>query len=114
MTSPAPSSLFCRGVGLLMAEDEGRYFFKQLVSAVDYCHRCGVLDSVHLQADNGNSRGQVGPRHAQVGQCSGEVIYLNLGSLLLQQARSLRRCGVATRHRYLQQWNEYTEAEPGK
>ena len=29
-----------RGVGLLMPEDEALYFFRQLVNAVDYCHRC--------------------------------------------------------------------------
>ncbi len=29
----------CRGVGLLVQEDEARYFFKQIVAAVDYCHK---------------------------------------------------------------------------
>lgn len=47
----------CRGVGLLMSEDEGRFLFKQIISAVDYCHRNHVahrdlkLDNTLLTAD---------------------------------------------------------------
>lgn len=41
----------CRGVGLLMSEDEARYFFKQIISAVDYCHRHHVAHR-DLKLDN--------------------------------------------------------------
>ncbi|GAX77681.1 hypothetical protein CEUSTIGMA_g5124.t1 [Chlamydomonas eustigma] len=41
----------CKGVGLLMPEDEALYFFKQLVNAVDYCHRHHVVHR-DLKLDN--------------------------------------------------------------
>lgn len=34
---------FCRGVGLLLQEDEARYMFRQIVMAVDYCHKHHVV-----------------------------------------------------------------------
>ncbi|GIL76389.1 hypothetical protein Vretifemale_5984 [Volvox reticuliferus] len=46
------------GVGLLMTEDEAGFFFKQIVHAVDYCHRHRVvhrdlkLDNTLLSAHN--------------------------------------------------------------
>ena len=39
-----------RGNGLLIQEDEARYYFKQLVYAVDYCHR--RKDIVHRQEES--------------------------------------------------------------
>lgn len=48
----------CRGVGLLMAEDEARYLFRQITNAVEYCHRHHVahrdlkLDNTLLTGDN--------------------------------------------------------------
>lgn len=45
-------------MGLLMTEDEAGYFFKQIVHAVDYCHRHRVvhrdlkLDNTLLSAHN--------------------------------------------------------------
>ncbi|KAJ9514865.1 kinase-like domain-containing protein [Haematococcus lacustris] len=41
----------CRGVGLLVPEDEARYLFKQIVMAVDYCHRHHVVHR-DLKLDN--------------------------------------------------------------
>uniref|UniRef100_A0A7S0WUB7 Protein kinase domain-containing protein n=1 Tax=Chlamydomonas leiostraca TaxID=1034604 RepID=A0A7S0WUB7_9CHLO len=41
----------CRGVGLLVPEDEARYLFKQIVAAVDYCHRHHVVHR-DLKLDN--------------------------------------------------------------
>ncbi|KAF5841225.1 kinase-like domain-containing protein [Dunaliella salina] len=41
----------CGGVGLLMPEDEARFFFKQMVNAVDYCHRHQVVHR-DLKLDN--------------------------------------------------------------
>eukprot|EP00195_Chlamydomonas_chlamydogama_P017435 CAMPEP_0202915134 /NCGR_PEP_ID=MMETSP1392-20130828/64899_1 /ASSEMBLY_ACC=CAM_ASM_000868 /TAXON_ID=225041 /ORGANISM="Chlamydomonas chlamydogama, Strain SAG 11-48b" /LENGTH=443 /DNA_ID=CAMNT_0049607039 /DNA_START=317 /DNA_END=1648 /DNA_ORIENTATION=- len=41
----------CQGVGLLVPEDEARYFFKQIVNAVDYCHKHHVVHR-DLKLDN--------------------------------------------------------------
>jgi serine/threonine-protein kinase SRK2 len=41
----------CKGVGLLMSEDEGRYLFRQLVGAVDFMHRNHVAHR-DLKLDN--------------------------------------------------------------
>ena len=40
-----------RGVGLLVPEDEARYLFRQMASAVDYCHRHHVVHR-DLKLDN--------------------------------------------------------------
>lgn len=41
----------CRGQGLLMKEDEALYFFRQIVNAIDYCHRNHVVHR-DLKLDN--------------------------------------------------------------
>lgn len=41
----------CRGVGLLMPEDEARYFFRQIVCSIDYCHKNHVAHR-DLKLDN--------------------------------------------------------------
>lgn len=41
----------CRGVGLLIEEDTARYLFRQMVQAVDYCHRHHVVHR-DLKLDN--------------------------------------------------------------
>ena len=41
----------CKGVGLLMSEDEARYLFRQLVGAVDFMHRNHVAHR-DLKLDN--------------------------------------------------------------
>ncbi len=35
--------------GLVMEEDEARYFFQQIISAVDYCHKNQVAHRCVLQ-----------------------------------------------------------------
>lgn len=51
----------CRGVGLLLPEDEARYFFKQLIMAVDYCHRHHVVHR-DLKLDNTLLSGHTPPQ----------------------------------------------------